>query len=253
VSAASAVGLPVRRLSAYFAPLSWALLNGWLAGHSAAACVTPHRYSAPGGRQVVCFVDDLNLPARAACGAQPPLELLRQLQDAGGWYDRRQLLWRRIEGVTLCAACVPPGGGRQEVSPRCVRVCVCGTPQEACLCINPAAATPTRTPTHTHTHPPTRQAPAPLCGACGAAALRHGHQGDPVWNPQRLPAGIPARSAAPGGVGRDRERGGLQQVRCLCVCVCVVCVGGVCATRQPAAMLGCLGGRCAGHWLRSAG
>lgn len=38
-----------------------------------------------------------------------------------GFYDRKKLFWKEIEGMTLCAACGPPGGGRQEVSPRFLR------------------------------------------------------------------------------------------------------------------------------------
>jgi dynein heavy chain len=72
------------------------------------------------------------MPAREPFGAQPPIELLRQLQDYRGFYDRKGLFWKDVEETVLCAACAPPGGGRQEVTPRCVRyrpcvrVCVFG-------------------------------------------------------------------------------------------------------------------------------
>lgn len=85
------------------------------------------RYGAPPGKKVVFFIDDVNMPARERYGAQPPIELLRQFQDYRGMYDRKQLFWRDIEDVTLCAACGPPGGGRQEVSPRWV----CATRSDA--------------------------------------------------------------------------------------------------------------------------
>jgi hypothetical protein len=95
------------------------LRTGCLKAHKA-ACGTC-RYGAPPGKKVVFFIDDVNMPAREKYGAQPPIELLRQFQDYRGMYDRKQLFWRDIEDVTLCAACGPPGGGRQEVSPRCAR------------------------------------------------------------------------------------------------------------------------------------
>lgn len=82
-------------------------------------CVV-HRYGAPVNKKIVFFIDDVNMPAREKYGAQPPIELLRQFQDFQGFYDRKKLFWKDVEDTMLCAACAPPGGGRQEVSARYV-------------------------------------------------------------------------------------------------------------------------------------
>ena len=35
-----------------------------------------------------------------------------------GFYDRKKLFWKEVEDTVLVAACAPPGGGRQEMTPR---------------------------------------------------------------------------------------------------------------------------------------
>lgn len=73
------------------------------------------------GRRAVVFVDDLNMPKMDTYGSQPPIELLRQFQDFRGFYDRDKLTWIEVEDVILLAACGPPGGGRNSITPRLVR------------------------------------------------------------------------------------------------------------------------------------
>ncbi|KAL4640265.1 dynein heavy chain 6, axonemal [Arapaima gigas] len=91
---------------------------------------------APGNKKVVIFVDDLNMPKLDSYGSQPPIELLRQFQDFQGFYDRDKFFWKEIQDVTISAACAPPGGGRNPVTPRFIRhfsmLCL-PMPSEHCL------------------------------------------------------------------------------------------------------------------------
>ena len=76
---------------------------------------------AKGTLKTLIFIDDINMPAIEQYGAQPPIELLRQLLDKGGFYDRQALFWKEIEKFTIVAAAAPPGGGRSPLCPRFMR------------------------------------------------------------------------------------------------------------------------------------
>lgn len=51
---------------------------------------------------------------------QPPIELLRQFMDMGGWYSRDNS-FRAMTDVQFVAAMGPPGGGRTFVTDRYLR------------------------------------------------------------------------------------------------------------------------------------
>eukprot|EP00761_Pharyngomonas_kirbyi_P008673 gb/GECH01008685.1/.p1 GENE.gb/GECH01008685.1/~~gb/GECH01008685.1/.p1 ORF type:complete len:4033 (+),score=845.30 gb/GECH01008685.1/:1-12099(+) len=78
-------------------------------------------YGAPNGKKMIVFVDDLNMPKLEEYGASPPIELLRQLIGQKGFYHREEYFWINIKDVTIVAACGPPGGGKNFVTPRLLR------------------------------------------------------------------------------------------------------------------------------------
>jgi dynein heavy chain len=78
-------------------------------------------FGAPKGKKIIAFVDDVNMPAPDKHLAQPPIELLRQVLDQKGFYERDKLFWIELEDVLHCAASAPPGGGRHTLPPRFLR------------------------------------------------------------------------------------------------------------------------------------
>lgn len=75
-------------------------------------------FSAPPGKRVAIFIDDINMPAVEFYGAQPPIELLRLIIEKQGMYDRKEWEWKKVVGTTLIAAAAPPFGGRAVLTPR---------------------------------------------------------------------------------------------------------------------------------------
>lgn len=53
-------------------------------------------YVPVGGKKLLTYLDDLNMPAKDEYGSQPPLELVRQWIDYGFWYDRLKQTMKEI-------------------------------------------------------------------------------------------------------------------------------------------------------------
>lgn len=79
---------------------------------------TKNVYVPLGGKQLVAFIDDLNMPMKDTFGAQPPLEFLRHWMDYGFCYDRQKQLVKYINDILVVGAMGPPGGGRNPMCPR---------------------------------------------------------------------------------------------------------------------------------------
>ncbi|RQM24639.1 hypothetical protein B5M09_005107 [Aphanomyces astaci] len=77
-----------------------------------------NRFGPMGGKKLVTFVDDMNMPAKDEFGSQPPLELLRQWVDYGCWYDRKKQSLKYFVDMQLVGSMGPPGGGRSVISSR---------------------------------------------------------------------------------------------------------------------------------------
>jgi len=73
------------------------------------------------GKKMIFYIDDLNMPMLEQYGAQPPIELLRQAIGSGGFYDRKKLFFKHLADTQFIAACAPPGGGRNNTTPRLLR------------------------------------------------------------------------------------------------------------------------------------
>ncbi|BFI30788.1 dynein axonemal heavy chain [Marchantia polymorpha subsp. ruderalis] len=79
-------------------------------------------FAPPGGKKLVCFLDDLNMPKKSVFGFMPALELLKLWIDNGFWYDRMKQEVKQIKNCQLLCAMAPPGGGRSKISLR-VQAC----------------------------------------------------------------------------------------------------------------------------------
>ncbi|MEW5311809.1 MAG: hypothetical protein WDW38_003494 [Sanguina aurantia] len=78
------------------------------------------RYGPPGSRRLVYFVDDMNMPFVDKYDTQSAIELLRQMVDYHGWYDKVKILLKEIINCQF-VACMNPTAGSFNITPRMQR------------------------------------------------------------------------------------------------------------------------------------
>ena len=80
---------------------------------------TKDTFGPAGGKRMIVFIDDMNMPAVDHGGTQQPIALLKLLVAEGGIYDRgKELNWKKLKDLGFVAAMGPPGGARNPVDPR---------------------------------------------------------------------------------------------------------------------------------------
>ncbi len=69
---------------------------------------------------MVYFVDDMNMPLVDKYDTQTSIELLRQMVDYHGWYDKVKIQLKEIINCQM-AACMNPTAGSFNITPRMQR------------------------------------------------------------------------------------------------------------------------------------
>ena len=80
---------------------------------------TKDTFGPPPGKQLIVFIDDMNMPQVDTYGTQQPIALLKLLLEKGGFYDRgKELGFKYVKDVSYMAAMGKAGGGRNPTDPR---------------------------------------------------------------------------------------------------------------------------------------
>lgn len=77
--------------------------------------------SAKPGMINIIYIDDINMPEVEEFGAQPPIELLRQIIDQRILYEKREKFEIDIDKTSILAVAAPPSGGRNRMTTRFTR------------------------------------------------------------------------------------------------------------------------------------
>ncbi len=78
-------------------------------------------YGPPGTKQLIYFVDDLNMPKLDLYETAMPISLVRQHLGWGHWFDRNKLTPKNINN-TQYVACMNPTAGSFIINPRLQRL-----------------------------------------------------------------------------------------------------------------------------------
>lgn len=80
-----------------------------------------HKRSSKPGMKNIIVIDDINMPEVETYGAQPPIELLRQMVDLKVFYEKKESLVVEIDKTFLFGVAAPPTGGRNKMTTRFTR------------------------------------------------------------------------------------------------------------------------------------
>ena len=78
------------------------------------------RFGPAGGRRLIYFIDDMNMPYVDKYDTQSPIELARQFVDYKGWYDKTKIVLKEVLDCGY-TACMNPTAGSFNITPRMQR------------------------------------------------------------------------------------------------------------------------------------
>lgn len=56
----------------------------------------------PPNKNLVIFIDDINMPHLDSYGSIPVIELLREFLERNGFYNRKNKVWNKVTSSFIC-------------------------------------------------------------------------------------------------------------------------------------------------------